>query len=74
MVPKENPADNLKCEVFTGGLSSGYFARGKASMPKQGDKDPWKGGVNYIFDLVKLYFRNFSTDSLEFTIKDKKTA
>eukprot|EP00092_Neocalanus_flemingeri_P028947 GFUD01031430.1.p1 GENE.GFUD01031430.1~~GFUD01031430.1.p1 ORF type:complete len:497 (+),score=112.16 GFUD01031430.1:102-1592(+) len=72
VVPKEDPDGNVKHEYFSGGLSSGYFTRSGDILPKQGDKFPWKGGVNYILDLVQMTFGGFSTDSLEFEMENKK--
>ena len=36
-------------------------------LPKQGDKSPWRGGVNYIVDMIRLAVGGLRTDSLEFT-------
>eukprot|EP00092_Neocalanus_flemingeri_P079833 GFUD01099496.1.p1 GENE.GFUD01099496.1~~GFUD01099496.1.p1 ORF type:complete len:514 (+),score=122.08 GFUD01099496.1:53-1543(+) len=72
VVPREDPEANVKHENFSGGLSSGYFTRSGDILPKQGDKFPWKGGVNYILDLVQMTFGGFSTDSLEFEMENKK--
>ena len=33
---------------------------------------PWRGGVNYIMDLIALTFGGLKKDSLEFTIATKK--
>ena len=41
-------------------------------LPKQGDKSPWRGGVNYIVDMISLAVGGLKTDSLEFTTIDKK--
>ena len=51
---------------FNGGLSSGYFARAAAVLPKQGEAFPWLGGVNYILDLVRLSFGGLDTTGLTF--------
>merc|ERR1711970_1152361 len=74
VVPKENPEDNVKHENFNGGLSSGYFARAAEILPKQGDKFPWKGGVNYIIDLIRLTFGGLRKDSLHFEKDEKKNS
>jgi len=66
--PKVDPNTEMDRYAFSGGLTSGYFARAADVLPKQGTKDPWQGGVNYLMDLFSLYFKKFSTDSLEFTI------
>ena len=72
VVPRKDPNDGVKYERFNGGLTSGYFARAADIMPKQGDRFPWRGGVNYIMDLVGLTFGGLKKDSLEFTIATKK--
>merc|ERR1719431_1932661 len=72
VVPKKELSGDIKIENFDGGLSSGYFNRAGSILPKQGDKYPWKGGVNYILDLLSLTFRGVSMESLEFEVEDKK--
>jgi len=72
VVPKEDPKDGVIPEAFSGGLSSGYFARAGEILPKQGDKYPWRGGYNYIKDLINMTFGGFSKDSLDITVADKK--
>jgi len=72
VVPKEDPAVELKRQPVDGGLSSGYFSRAAEYMPKQGDKAPWQGGVNYILDLISMSLGGLNKDSLEFTSADKK--
>ena len=74
VVPREDPSDPVKHEAFNGGLSSGYFARAQEILPKQGDRSPWKGGLNYIFDLINMSFKSLSKDSLEFTLINKKNS
>ena len=74
LVPREDPDGNVKHEYFDGGLSSGYFARAGEILPKQGDKDPWKGGTNYILDLIQMTFGGFSKESLELVVDDKKNS
>eukprot|EP00092_Neocalanus_flemingeri_P089737 GFUD01113588.1.p1 GENE.GFUD01113588.1~~GFUD01113588.1.p1 ORF type:complete len:311 (+),score=74.32 GFUD01113588.1:52-933(+) len=74
VVPREDPEANVKHENFSGELSSGYFTRAGDILPKQGDKFPWKGGVNYLLDLLQLTFGRFSTESLEFEAEDKKNS
>jgi len=70
VVPKDD--GGVKRENFTGGLTSGYFLRSGNVMPKQGDKFPWKGGVNYILDLIQMTFGGFTKDCLEFEMDKKK--
>ena len=64
---------NFRGGHFSGGLTSGYFARAANLMPKQGDRYPWRGGVNYIFDLISLAVGGLKRDSLEFTKIDRKS-
>ena len=74
VVPREDPRNPVNHKAFDAGLSSGYFARAKDILPKLGDKYPWKGGGNYISDLIGLSFKSLSEDSLEFTFANKKSA
>ena len=68
VVPRKDPNDGVKYENISGGrLTSGYFARAADVMPKQGDRFPWRGGINYITDLIELTFGGLKQDSLEFT-------
>ena len=63
-------------------IASLYFAKllnymrdnkvAKDVLPKQGDRHPWKGGVNYIVDLISMSVKSLSKESLEFTLIDKK--
>lgn len=46
--PKDVARDDLVA------LSSGYFQRGKALLPKQGDRSPWRAPQNYLRDLFGL--------------------
>jgi len=70
VVPKET--DDVQHLSFNGGLTSGYFARAAEILPKQGDKNPWIGGTNYILDLISLTFGGFSLDSLRIEEDSKK--
>ena len=72
MVPRENPEDGIEREAFNGGLSSGYIARASHVTPRQGNKKPWRGGANYILDLISLTFGGLSKDSIEFDNDKKK--
>jgi len=71
-VPKENKMEEIKRLNFTGGLSSGYFARAGDKFPKQGDKCPWETRAgNYFYDLFNIKFRGMSFDSIEISVADK---
>ena len=50
VVPREDPSDPVNSEAFDGGLSSGYFARAKDILPKQGDRSPWRGLTTRTFN------------------------
>ena len=73
VVPREGTEGEVKRKHFTGGLTSAYFARSGAVMPKQGDKFPWKGGVNYILDLIQMTFGGINNEDLHFQVDEKKT-
>ena len=53
-------------------LRQSFGYRSAKLLPKQGDKSPWRGGVNYIVDMISLAVGGLKTDSLEFTKIDKK--
>ena len=38
VVPRKDPDDGIKTQGFNGNLTSGYFARSRDIMPKQGDR------------------------------------
>ena len=38
VVPRKDPDDGIRAEGFNGNLTSGYFARSRDIMPKQGDR------------------------------------
>ena len=38
VVPRKDPNDGIRAEGFNGNLTSGYFARSRDIMPKQGDR------------------------------------
>ena len=72
IIIEENQMEEIKRVHFTGGLTSGYFARAGSILPKQGDKSPWDtGSNNYLYDLFQSTFKGMSLDSLEITIADK---
>ena len=72
VVPREDPGNPVNHKAFDAGLSSGYFARAKDILPKQGDKYPWLGGGNYISDLASMSLKSLSKDSLEITFINKR--
>ena len=49
------------------GLSSGYFERAFAHLPKQGTTRPWKLNGNYLADLMTLRYRRVDDGVLAFS-------
>ncbi len=49
-------------------LTSGYVARGKAEMPRQGATAPWKYSVNYLDDLWALRYARLDDGVLHFEL------
>ncbi len=62
-VPKRDPA---MPERSFADLSSGYFARARAQLPKQGDRVPWRVYQNYLLDLVALRLSRVDDGVMEF--------
>jgi cation diffusion facilitator CzcD-associated flavoprotein CzcO len=55
-------------------LSSGYFQRAEATLPKQGSKRPWKLYQNYAKDMLALRFGSIDDGSLVFTRRAAQAA
>lgn len=53
-------------------FSSGYVQRDLASLPRQGNRRPWKLYQNYLLDLMTLGYRSVS-DNMEFVKSSQKT-
>lgn len=49
-----------------GNLSSGYFKRADARLPRQGVKGPWRNPQNYAFDIFRFRFGAIEDEVLEF--------
>ncbi len=47
-------------------FSSGYVARAAGTLPKQGDRRPWRLYQNYLLDLVTLRFGRMEDGVLRF--------
>ncbi|MDB5732806.1 MAG: FAD-containing monooxygenase EthA [Variovorax sp.] len=47
-------------------MSSGYFQRASAILPRQGTKKPWRFHQNYLLDLLVLRFGAVDDAALEF--------
>lgn len=73
LMPVVDPDIEYKWDAFSGGLSSGYIVKAAAVVPKMGDKAPWNGGGNYIYDLISLSINGFDTESLKLDYGNKKT-
>src|SRR5882724_4052352 len=52
-IPRPNP--DVKEEPFLT-FSSGYVQRAASSLPKQGDKRPWRLYMNYALDTIAIRF------------------
>ena len=46
-------------------FSSGYVQRALASLPKQGDRQPWRLYQNYLLDLLMLRFGRLADGTLQ---------
>lgn len=55
----------LKTEPFAD-FTSGYIQRALDSLPRQGDRKPWRLNQNYALDLMALRFGSID-DSMEFS-------
>jgi cation diffusion facilitator CzcD-associated flavoprotein CzcO len=53
-------------ETVMGGLGSGYVRRGADSIPRQGDRAPWKLLNDYLRDVVALKLGSVCHSDLEF--------
>jgi len=57
--------DEVKPEPFLT-FTSGYVQRALATLPKQGDRAPWRLHQNYALDLVTLRFGKIEDGTLRF--------
>ena len=48
-------------------FSSGYVVRALETLPKQGDRPPWRLHQNYALDLVSLRFSALEDGVMEFS-------
>jgi hypothetical protein len=48
-------------------LTSGYVQRAAESMPKQGNKYPWKVYMNYLIDRLDIGFSGLEDGIMEFS-------
>lgn len=55
-------------------FTSGYVRRSIHTLPKQGDKKPWKLKQNYLFDRMMIEFGDVDDGVMEFTAPQKATA
>ena len=47
-------------------LSSGYIQRAAASLPRQGERKPWRMNQDYLQDLFALRFSGLDDGDLHF--------
>ena len=59
------PGEDVKPEPFLD-FTSGYVQRALATLPKQGDRAPWRLRQNYAFDLVTLRRGKIEDGTLRF--------
>jgi hypothetical protein len=48
-------------------LTSGYVLRSLASLPKQGDRTPWRLHQNYARDIMMLRYGALQDEAMEFS-------
>ena len=63
--PRRRDPNIVEESAFT--MTSGYFQRSSAILPKQGSKKPWKLYQNYALDLAALRFGKVNDGTMEFT-------
>jgi monooxygenase len=49
------------------GLTSGYMQRARDTMPRQGQRNPWKMHQNYLYDVWSMRFSPVNDGTMEFT-------
>jgi len=49
------------------GLTSGYMQRARDTMPRQGQRNPWKMHQNYLRDVWSMRFSPVNDGTMEFT-------
>ncbi|MEA3050522.1 MAG: monooxygenase [Sphingomonadales bacterium] len=55
-------------------FTSGYVRRALASLPRQGDRAPWRLHQNYALDLVSLRFGRIEDGTLRFAAPPQRAA
>jgi len=53
-------------------LTSGYVRRALDTLPRQGEKKPWKTYQNYALDIVNLRFNALDDGAMEFTRGERR--
>ncbi|MFC5942722.1 NAD(P)/FAD-dependent oxidoreductase [Micromonospora harpali] len=53
------------------GLTSGYVRRAAASLPKQGERPPWRVRRNYPSDLVALRYGRIADGAMRFGVRGR---
>lgn len=74
-----NRDTHIQPELFitenSGAGSAGYIQRALASMPKQGNKAPWRVYMNYLLDLPALRYARINDGVMTFSsLTDTKAA
>ncbi len=62
-LPRDRPEETPLLD-----FTSGYVARAKDVLPKQGDRAPWRLYQNYVFDLMSLRYGSLDDHTLEFEL------
>jgi cation diffusion facilitator CzcD-associated flavoprotein CzcO len=65
------PRDESVGETPWLNLNSGYIARAKDILPRQGDRAPWKLHQNYARDLVLLRYGKIDDGTLKFSAPNR---
>jgi cation diffusion facilitator CzcD-associated flavoprotein CzcO len=60
------PINGIEAQPFIG-FTSGYIARARDKMPKQGRDRPWRLNQNYILDRVSLNYASVVDESIVFS-------
>lgn len=53
-------------------LTSGYVRRALDTLPRQGEKEPWKTHQNYALDLMSLRFNALDDGTMQFTRRQER--
>lgn len=70
---RESDAD-MQLQPFVTGFSSGYLQRVMESLPKQGDREPWRNPQDYLGDRKRFLEDSLEDGSLSFRKDAPKSA